>query len=118
MVKKAAMETKCVAGPSSMNTNSWRRLLTSTRNTEVVTDLRTAIAKLARKLCTEKCEHEEPITARHLILAKKNPDGIRSIGVGEIVRRVIGRCIMKLIENDVMKAAGNLQLCAGQQSMQ
>jgi len=81
-----------------------------------VADLRTAIAKLARKLCTEKCEHAEPITASRLIPAKKNPDGIRPIGVGEVIRRIIGRCIMKVVKNDVMKAAGNLQLCAGQQA--
>jgi len=71
MVKRAAMETKVSAGPSGMDANSWRRLLKSRRNAEVVADLRTAIAKLARKLCTEKCEHVEPITASHLIPAKR-----------------------------------------------
>ena len=99
-----------------MDAATWRRLLTSKRHNKEAANLRAAIALLARKLCREKCEHVEPLTACRLIPAKKQPDGIRPIGVGEVLRRIIGRCVMRVTKQDVMKAAGNLQLCAGQQA--
>ena len=39
--------------------------------------------------------------------------GVRPIGVGEVLRRVIGKTVMKLLKKDVLKATGSLQLCAG-----
>ena len=96
-----------------MNANLWRRLLTLTRYPKAVGDLRSSIAMLARKLCTSKCDHVEPLMACRLIPAKKQPDGIRPIGIGEVLRRIIARCVMEVTQNDVLKAAGNLQTCAG-----
>ena len=116
MVRRAAIETSGSAGPSGMDGNTWRSLLTSRRYPNIVADLRTAIAKLTRKTCIEECEYIEPLTASRLIPAKKIPDGIRPIGIGEVLKRIMGRCVMKVVGNDVMKAAGNLQVCAGQQA--
>ena len=39
---------------------------------------------------------------------------MRPIGVGEVLRRIIGKAIMSVAILDVQKAAGPLQLCAGQ----
>ena len=55
MVRRAAIETKGAAGPSGMDANIWRKLLTSRKNPSSTSDLREAIAKLARKMCTEDC---------------------------------------------------------------
>ena len=35
--------------------------------------------------------------------------GVRSIGIGEVLRQIIGKVLMKLL-----KANGSLQLCTGQ----
>ena len=43
----------------------------------------------------------------------KNP-GVRPIGVGEVLRRIIGKSIMSVIKPEVVESAGSLQLCAGQ----
>ena len=43
----------------------------------------------------------------------KNP-GVRPIGIGEVIRRVIGKAILSIIGNDIQEAAGSQQLCAGQ----
>ena len=40
--------------------------------------------------------------------------GVRPIGIGEVLRRVIGKIVMQLLKRDVLKATGSLQLCAGQ----
>ena len=50
MVRKVAMEIKGAPGPSSMNANTWRMLLTSKRNSMAAVDLCKAVAELALKM--------------------------------------------------------------------
>ena len=49
MVRKAAMEIKGAPGPSGMDANTWRMLLTSKRNSMAASDLCKAVAELAQK---------------------------------------------------------------------
>ena len=83
-------------------------------------DLRTAIAKMAQKLCKEELttasESMEAYTANRLIPLEKAPSGIRPIGIGEVLRRIIGKAIVAEIKPEIMESAGNLQLCAGQKA--
>ena len=53
--------------------------------------------------------------ACRLIPLDKNP-GVRPIGVGEIVRRISARVILKCIGHDLKALGGNSQLCLGQKS--
>ena len=39
--------------------------------------------------------------------------GLRPVGVGEILRRIVGKAIMFVTGDEVQKAVGALQLCAG-----
>ena len=41
---------------------------------------------------------------------------VRPIGVGEVIRHIIGKCVMNIAKKDVVEARGSLQLCAGQKS--
>ena len=116
LVRKAAMETKGSAGPSGMDAKTWRRILTSNRHAKEANALCIAIANLTKRMCTSKCVDTEAITACRLIAARKNNGGVRPIGIGEVLRRIMGKCVMKITKSDVMEAAGNLQLCAGQQA--
>ena len=50
MVRKAAMEIKGAPGPSGMDANTWRILLTSKRNSMAAADLCKAVAELAQKM--------------------------------------------------------------------
>jgi len=45
-------------------------------------------------------------------IGDKNP-GVRPIGVGETVRRLIAKVVLSVIHDDIQAAAGPLQLCAG-----
>ena len=38
------------------------------------------------------------------------------IGVGEVVRRILGKALLHIIGQDIQEVAGPLQLCAGQDS--
>ena len=117
MVRKAAMEIKGAPGPSGMDANTWRMLLTSKRNSMAASDLCKAVAELAQKMGYKNCQHLEAlINCRLIPLKNKKKNDVRPIGIGEVLRRIISKCIMKTAREDTMKAVGNLQLCAGQQA--
>ena len=42
--------------------------------------------------------------------------GVRPIGVGEVVRRIVGKAVLSVIGVEIQQSAGSLQLCAGQPS--
>ena len=56
----------------------------------------------------------EAYTACRLIPQDKNP-GVRPIGIGEVMRRIIGKAIMGVLGNIIQEIAGSIQLCAGQE---
>ena len=40
--------------------------------------------------------------------------GIRLIGIGEDLRRIMGKAVMLILRPDVLKSTGYQQMCAGQ----
>ena len=73
------------------------------------------MAMLCRRICTE---HVEPrglaaLLACKLIPLNKNP-GVRPIGVGETLRRILGKAALVVVGPSVQAASGALQLCSGQ----
>ena len=42
--------------------------------------------------------------------------GVRPIGVGEVARRIVSKAILAVIDANIKKAAGSIQLCVGQTS--
>ena len=81
-------------------------------------DLAEEIAVFARRLCIEDIHHEslEMFWACRLVPLMKDDDGVRPVGIGETLRRIVGKCVLKAVGNDVQMAAGALQTCAGIQS--
>jgi len=56
----------------------------------------------------------KPLEAFHVIPLNKNP-GMRPIGVGEILRRILGEAIVSITRDHVIKnSVWSLQDCAGQ----
>ena len=110
-------------GPSGLDGEGWRRILVSKNFGSV--DLRCTLAMFAPKVSTVEIEviaedersytSLEAYTACRLILLAKNP-GVRPIGVGEVLHRIVGKAIISVIKPNMMACAGNLQLCAGQAS--
>ena len=43
--------------------------------------------------------------------------GVKPIRIGEVLRRVIGKIVMKLLRKYVLKGTGSLRLCAGQDAV-
>ena len=70
---------------------------------------------VACRLCTTFVDPEglEAFVASRLIALNKCP-GVRPIGIGEVVRRIIAKAILSVVKLDILETAGSLQLCAGQ----
>ena len=51
-----------------------------------------------------------------MIPLDKGEGAVRPIGVGEVLRRILAKCVMNVAKEDVAHASGSLQLCAGQKS--
>ena len=74
-VLKAALKTKSDYGPSGMDADGWKRVLTSKQFAESSTDLCTTIANMIKKLCIDKdvANILEAFLFCRLILLDKNP---------------------------------------------
>ena len=122
-IAKAALRTRGAAGPSGLDAEGWRRILVSKNYGTTGKDLRTALAKMTQNLCTRQIpvterpsNSLEAYTANRLIPLLKAPTGIRPIGIGEVLRRIIGKAVINEIKPEIMESAGSLQLCAGQRA--
>ena len=118
LIQKAAIRTKGAMGPSKFDADDLRRIINSNVYGQHSVDLRKAIARMARVICSEVIEDIaslEALLACCLIPLDKNP-GIRPIGIGEFLRRRIGKAVMFVLRKDIITSAGSIQLCAGQEA--
>ena len=70
---------------------------------------------MAKHLCVSDIKNyssTEPYLACRLIPLDKNP-GVRPIGIGEVLRRIVGKAVISIIKPEILQSAGSLQLCAG-----
>ena len=61
-------------------------------------------------------DHLQLLWACRLIPLIKGIDGIRPIGIGEVIRRIMGKCVLSILKEDIKTAAGLLQTCCGLES--
>ena len=113
MIRNSALHTEGSAGTSGMDALCWRRLCTSFG--EKSNELCSAIAAFARRICTTYIDPSglTAYTSCRLIPLDKCP-GVRPVGIGEVVRRIVGKAVMKVVRSDLQNAIGTSQLCAGQ----
>ena len=114
-IKTAVLNTQGAAGPSGMAADEWRRMCTSFKATSDA--LCDALASCARRIASNYIDPAslQAYVACRLIPLDKRP-GVRPIGIGEVVRRIIGKAILNITSKAIEQAAGSLQLCAGQES--
>ena len=115
-IRRSASTTKGGTGPSGMTDALWARLLCSRTFHRESDALAHAVARMTRRLCTTFVDPNtiSTLVACRLIALNKNP-GIRPIGIGEILRRIIGRTVVSHLNNEIIEAAGPLQLASGLQ---
>ena len=103
-IHSAALCTKGAAGPSGVDAFYWRYLCTSFHRA-----LCASLSLVARHLCTGIVDLDglTAFIVCQLIALDKYP-GVRSIGVGEVVRRIIGKAVLTTVKMDILEAAGPL----------
>ena len=115
VVRKTALTTQGAAGPSMGDAYVWRRMLVSFKSASK--DLCDAVAGVARHLASQQVDPAGlmPLLNNRLIPLDKNP-GVRPVGIGEVLRRIIGKSLMTVLKRDITQAAGVSQVCAGHPS--
>ena len=117
IIRIAAKQTRGVAGPSKIDADQFRNILVNKRFKHEGKELREQIATLTCKLATTVIDTNtiDALVACNLIPLNKNP-GVRPIGVGETLRRIMGKIIRLSLKNDIQIAAGPLQVATGVES--
>ena len=110
VVRQTIQRMSGSAGPSGLDINAWKRLCFSFHGAS--NELCEAIALLCKRLCTEYVDPVglEALVASRLIALDKNP-GIRPIGIGECLRRLVGKVVVQSIKMDILRVVGKQQLC-------
>ena len=118
MIQDAAKNMSGAGGPTKIDSDVWKHILCSKVFGKIGKELADEIAILARKLCTKDIQNSyiSSLEACRLIPLIKETTGVRPIGIGEVLRRIIGKCVSKLLRNDILRACGTLQTCSGLQS--
>ena len=114
MIFDAATKTRSSAGLSGMDAELYRRILSSKNFKAEGKVLREDIAVFTRNLLKIAYHPSllEGYTSCRLIPLDKNP-GIRPVGVGEVLRRIVGKTIAGFFKEEIKEAADPLQVCAG-----
>ena len=112
-VKKIVSQLKGASGPSGANSHAWRRWCLAYKGTS--DKLCRTVATLARRLATDQVAFEiiEALVRGRLLPLDKCP-GVRPVGVGEVLRRLLSKIVASRCRNEIQETAGHLQLCAGQ----
>ena len=115
LVRTICLQTTGAAGVSGLDSSAWRRICCSFGSAS--STLCQAIARLTRLLATTRVDSDgiSALLAGRLIPLDKNPR-VRSIGVGEVLRRIIAKLILRVTKHRIQECAGSLQLCAGQEA--
>ena len=76
-----------------------------------------SLAGVCKRICST---HVDPKCLTALVacrlMARDKCPGVRPIGIGEVVRRIIGKVILTTIREEIQEAVGVLQVCAGHQA--
>ena len=113
-IRRASMKTKGSAGPSGVHADLFRSILCSNRHRSQSKELREQISLLTRNMLIHAFHPKliEPLVACRLIPLAKKPSGVRPIGVGETLRRIMGKAVSWILKEEIKTAAGPLQTCA------
>eukprot|EP00117_Sycon_ciliatum_P030620 scpid80331/ scgid24095/ len=110
LLKSVALQSEGSAGLSGLDSACCRRMCSAFGG--VSTGMCQAIADLSRILVTGLLPTEGlvPFLACRLIALDKQP-GVRPIGAGEVLRRIVAKAILRIASQDVESACGYIQKC-------
>ena len=115
MIQSVIKHISGAAGPSGADAELWLHILCTKQLKKKPQELCETIAECAKKMATTLIDpdHLVAFTACRLVPLNKNPSGVRPIGIGEILHRIIGKAIVRAINQDIVEATAPIQVCAG-----
>jgi hypothetical protein len=111
-VEKIARKLKGGAGPGGTDAAIWQHLLLYQKEASLA--LQAAMAALCETLATDNVAWTltRALFANRLVALDKCP-GVRPIGIGECLRRILGKMMAYITREDVAKEAQAAQLAVG-----
>ena len=115
MIRTIALNTKGAAGWSGVDSDDIRPLLCSKNYGVTSENYCEAVAGVTKRLCREFVDPSSLTTflACRLIPLEKGDNDVRPIGIGETLRRIVGKAVTRSIRQDIQTACGCVQVCAG-----
>ena len=120
VIERTSKDLSGSGGPTLVNTDAWKYFLCSRSYGRQSFNLAEAVSNLARRLCTERIHPDclEEYIAGRLIPLDKGADkfgnpGVRPIGIGEVLRRIVAKSVTTILKTDIQTAGGCLQTCTG-----
>src|SRR5436190_11021138 len=103
VVERVARKLHGGGGPGGSNSEQWSDFLL--RYGKKSYSLRDAVAALANELCNNEVEWKRihALMSCRLIALDKCP-GVRPIGIGESLRRILSKCVLEITRNEVTEA--------------
>ena len=116
-IQKAAVKTQGGSGPSGMDVDGWKQILTSKQFGKSSIDLCKAFAEVIKKICSIENQSAslEEFLACQLITLDKNP-GHRPIGISEVLGRIAGKAVVTRFQTEIVTSVGSLQVCVRQEA--
>ena len=104
-VKKAIFKTRGAAGPSDIDTDGWKRILTSNQFDNCSNDLCKTFFEVIKRLCLTEDLWSllEALLACRLIPMDKNP-GLSPIGIGKVLCQIASKVVVSHIREDIILA--------------
>ena len=110
-IQSVAHQLQGSAGPGGCDSSHWHDILLCYGASSA--QLRDSIAALCRRICNSIVPWDDirALVASHLIALNKCP-GVCPIGIGETLRRIIGKAVCLATHIDAALVCGSDQLCA------
>ena len=107
------VQLRGASGPSGLGTDALR-ILVRHPGSRLAETIALLIKRIAEEELPPGCLG--PLTQSRLVALGKKDGGVRPVGVGEALRRLVGKAIAKVCKNDLIATCGAIQLCAGTSS--
>ena len=112
LIQQVAQQCNHAASPTRLDIHTLRGMCTSFK--QASWDLCSAIAGIAHCICTKSVDPEvlSTLVMCRLLPLNKCPR-VRPISVGEVLRYILGKVVMRIARLDMVIATGSSQVCAG-----
>ena len=112
-IQEACKKLDGSGGPTLVDADLFKHMICSKAFGKLSTAFADEIAMVTKRLCTENIPHEymRLLLDSRLIPLIKDTVGVRPIGIGELLRRVMGKSVAMTVGEDVQMAGGILQTC-------